>query len=76
MPLTSLCRICEAGYGGLLHTFDHVPLPTPSPKGARKAGVNGSAASQADVFESATRQHYVVAFEGEPPAARRHLLSA
>jgi hypothetical protein len=30
----------------------------------------------ADVFEGAPRQHYVVAFEGEPPPARRHLLSA
>jgi hypothetical protein len=30
----------------------------------------------ADVFEGAPRQHYVFAFEGEPPPARRHLLSA
>jgi hypothetical protein len=30
----------------------------------------------ADVFEGAPRQHYVVAFEAEPPPARRHLLSA
>ena len=30
----------------------------------------------ADILESAPRQHYVVAFEGEPPAARRRSHSA